>query len=219
MSASSKPSTKEGADAWFARRRRASASCGIGRRPDGLGEGRTTFSMSGSNSGSTHAFVLEQRPDLKWPADVYLEGSDQHRGWFHSSLLESLRHAGQGALRHRHHPWLHHGRGRPQDVEVARQPGLPAGRHQAVGRRHPAPLGGLDRLCRRPAHRPGDPEDAMSKPIASCATRLRYILGALDGLKDIERIAHARHAGARTLSSCTSSHELHANSRAGLSRV
>ncbi len=40
-------------------------------------------------SGSTHAFVLEQRPDLKWPASLYLEGSDQHRGWFHSSLLES----------------------------------------------------------------------------------------------------------------------------------
>ena len=41
------------------------------------------------DSGSTHAFVLEGRSDLKWPADVYLEGSDQHRGWFHSSLLES----------------------------------------------------------------------------------------------------------------------------------
>ncbi len=41
------------------------------------------------DSGSTHAFVLEQRPDLKWPASLYLEGSDQHRGWFHSSLLES----------------------------------------------------------------------------------------------------------------------------------
>ena len=41
------------------------------------------------DSGSTHAFCLEQREDLKWPADVYLEGSDQHRGWFHSSLLES----------------------------------------------------------------------------------------------------------------------------------
>ena len=40
-------------------------------------------------SGSTHAFVLERRPDLQWPAELYLEGSDQHRGWFHSSLLES----------------------------------------------------------------------------------------------------------------------------------
>ena len=41
------------------------------------------------DSGSTHAFVLEERDDLKWPADLYLEGSDQHRGWFHTSLLES----------------------------------------------------------------------------------------------------------------------------------
>ena len=41
------------------------------------------------DSGSTHAFCLEQREDLQWPASMYLEGSDQHRGWFHSSLLES----------------------------------------------------------------------------------------------------------------------------------
>jgi isoleucyl-tRNA synthetase len=41
------------------------------------------------DSGSTHAFVLEERDDLQWPASLYLEGSDQHRGWFHSSLLES----------------------------------------------------------------------------------------------------------------------------------
>ncbi|NBC34304.1 MAG: isoleucine--tRNA ligase [Alphaproteobacteria bacterium] len=40
-------------------------------------------------SGSTHSFVLEARPELGWPAALYLEGSDQHRGWFHSSLLES----------------------------------------------------------------------------------------------------------------------------------
>ena len=43
------------------------------------------------DSGSTHAFVLEdgEWEDLAWPASLYLEGSDQHRGWFHSSLLES----------------------------------------------------------------------------------------------------------------------------------
>ncbi|MDG2319196.1 MAG: isoleucine--tRNA ligase [Rhodospirillaceae bacterium] len=41
------------------------------------------------DSGCTHAFVLEQRGDLQSPADLYLEGSDQHRGWFHTSLLES----------------------------------------------------------------------------------------------------------------------------------
>ena len=43
------------------------------------------------DSGCTHAFVLESGrwPDLQWPANLYLEGSDQHRGWFQSSLLES----------------------------------------------------------------------------------------------------------------------------------
>ena len=41
------------------------------------------------DSGSSHTYVLEGRKDLEWPADLYLEGSDQHRGWFHSSLLHS----------------------------------------------------------------------------------------------------------------------------------
>lgn len=41
------------------------------------------------DSGCTHAFVLEARDDLQSPADLYLEGSDQHRGWFHTSLLQS----------------------------------------------------------------------------------------------------------------------------------
>ena len=41
------------------------------------------------DSGSTHAFTLENRAHTHWPADLYLEGSDQHRGWFQSSLLES----------------------------------------------------------------------------------------------------------------------------------
>ncbi|MBO4300182.1 MAG: isoleucine--tRNA ligase [Desulfovibrio sp.] len=41
------------------------------------------------DSGTSFAAVLEQRPDLYAPADLYLEGSDQHRGWFHSSLLVS----------------------------------------------------------------------------------------------------------------------------------
>jgi isoleucyl-tRNA synthetase len=42
------------------------------------------------DSGSTHSFVLESGLwGMKWPADLYLEGSDQHRGWFQSSLLES----------------------------------------------------------------------------------------------------------------------------------
>ncbi|PIE35648.1 isoleucine--tRNA ligase [candidate division KSB3 bacterium] len=42
------------------------------------------------DSGMSHAAVLEPNPDLSWPTDMYLEGSDQHRGWFHSSLLEAV---------------------------------------------------------------------------------------------------------------------------------
>ena len=42
------------------------------------------------DSGSSHEAVLPFRPELTWPADVYLEGSDQHRGWFQSSLLVGL---------------------------------------------------------------------------------------------------------------------------------
>ena len=49
------------------------------------------------DSGTTHVFVLESGrwPDLQWPADLYLEGSDQHRGWFQSSLLESCSTRGR----------------------------------------------------------------------------------------------------------------------------
>ena len=47
------------------------------------------------DSGVTHAFVMEARDDLAWPADVYLEGSDQHRGWFQSSLLEACATRGR----------------------------------------------------------------------------------------------------------------------------
>jgi isoleucyl-tRNA synthetase len=78
---------QEGADAWFAE---GAKERFLGNEHDG-----TKWTMVRDildvwfDSGSTHAFCLEKRPDLKWPADLYLEGSDQHRGWFHSSLLES----------------------------------------------------------------------------------------------------------------------------------
>ena len=43
------------------------------------------------DSGSTHQGVLGERDDLVYPADLYLEGSDQYRGWFNSSLTQVLR--------------------------------------------------------------------------------------------------------------------------------
>ena len=79
--------SKEGADAWFAEGA-AQRFLGAEHKAEDYEQVRDILDVW-FDSGSTHAFVLEQRPDLKWPADVYLEGSDQHRGWFHSSLLES----------------------------------------------------------------------------------------------------------------------------------
>jgi isoleucyl-tRNA synthetase len=78
----------EGADAWFAE---GSKQRFLGGLVDDLGPWDQVRDILDVwfDSGSTHAFCLRKRPDLKWPADMYLEGSDQHRGWFHSSLLES----------------------------------------------------------------------------------------------------------------------------------
>ncbi len=83
---------KEGADAWFAR-----------EAADFLPEGESCGECGSTNvkkemdildvwfdSGVSHAAVLEKRKELSSPADMYLEGSDQHRGWFQSSLLTSV---------------------------------------------------------------------------------------------------------------------------------
>ncbi len=51
------------------------------------------------DSGCTHAFTLEGRADSHWPADLYLEGSDQHRGWFQSNLLEACATRGTAPYR------------------------------------------------------------------------------------------------------------------------
>ena len=76
----------EGSDAWFARP--PADFLGNSYDPNDFEQVRDIVDVW-FESGSTHAFVLEQRPELKWPADLYSEGSDQHRGWFQSSLLES----------------------------------------------------------------------------------------------------------------------------------
>jgi isoleucyl-tRNA synthetase len=83
----------EGVDAWF----RTADSVFLGDTPHRCGAcGHEQFEKVTDildvwfDSGSTHAFVLEQRAELHSPADLYLEGSDQHRGWFQSSLLASV---------------------------------------------------------------------------------------------------------------------------------
>ncbi len=77
----------EGADAWY-KQGAAARFLGPDRDP-ALYEQVMDIVDVWFESGSTHAFVLPPR-GLPFPADLYLEGSDQHRGWFHSSLLESV---------------------------------------------------------------------------------------------------------------------------------
>ena len=77
---------KEGADAWFTRD--PADFFGVGRHAADYEKVEDILDVW-FDSGSTHAFTLEGRADTHWPADLYLEGSDQHRGWFQSSLLEA----------------------------------------------------------------------------------------------------------------------------------
>ncbi|MBK1661247.1 isoleucine--tRNA ligase [Paracraurococcus ruber] len=77
----------EGADAWY-RPGAAARFLGEGRNPADYEQVMDIVDVW-FESGSTHAFVLPDHK-LPFPADLYLEGSDQHRGWFHSSLLESV---------------------------------------------------------------------------------------------------------------------------------
>jgi isoleucyl-tRNA synthetase len=65
------------------------------------------------DSGSTHAAVLDERPELHFPADVYLEGGDQYRGWFQSSMLTSI--AAKGVAPYKQiitHGWTVDGEGK-----------------------------------------------------------------------------------------------------------
>ena len=84
---------EHGADAWFEEGAKERYLDGLVDNLDDW-EQVTDILDVWFDSGCTHAFCLEDgeassKWNLKWPADVYLEGSDQHRGWFHSSLIES----------------------------------------------------------------------------------------------------------------------------------
>jgi isoleucyl-tRNA synthetase len=97
---------QEGADAWFGH----DAAYFIGPDRGCTNCGGTSFLKENDildvwfDSGVSYAAVLEERDDLRAPADLYLEGSDQHRGWFQSSLLASVGTRGvppyRGVLTH-----------------------------------------------------------------------------------------------------------------------
>ncbi len=85
----------EGADAWYTSP--PARFLGNGRDPDGYEQVMDIVDVW-FESGSTHGFALQDR-GLPWPADLYLEGSDQHRGWFQHSLLEAVGTRGSAPFR------------------------------------------------------------------------------------------------------------------------
>ena len=139
------------------------------------------------DSGCTHSFVLEQRPDLQWPADLYLEGSDQHRGWFHTSLLESCGTRGRAPF----HAVLTHGfvldeKSRkmskslgnvvsPQDV--TNQSGADILRLWVVASDYSQDLSIGPNILKQ-----------MSDLYRRLRNTLRYLLGNLSGFDDAERV-------------------------------
>jgi isoleucyl-tRNA synthetase len=92
---------QHGADAWYERPIEEFLPEGLACRQCG----GTAFERERDildvwfDSGTSHEAVLAVRPELRWPADMYLEGSDQYRGWFHSSLLVGLGTRGEAPYR------------------------------------------------------------------------------------------------------------------------
>lgn len=143
------------------------------------------------DSGSTHGFVLENGPwNLKWPASLYLEGSDQHRGWFHSSLLEACGTRGRAP----YEAVLTHGfvldeQGRKMSKSLG----------NVVSPQEVVAKSGADilRLWVVASDYSEDlrigPEILKSQVDAYRRLRntLRYLLGSLDGFAETERVAPA----------------------------
>jgi isoleucyl-tRNA synthetase len=142
------------------------------------------------DSGSTHAFVLEPRADLGAPADLYLEGSDQHRGWFQSSLLEAC--GTRGAAPYRAvltHGFINDESGRKMSKslgnatapqEVADEHGAEILRLWVVGSDYTEDLRVGPEIIRYQV-------DTYRR----LRNTLRYLLGALDGFAAAERAAPA----------------------------
>ena len=83
---------KEGSDAWWTHEASEILPAGTKCKKCGCEKFRkeTDIMDVWFDSGSSHAAVLMEHPGLQWPADLYLEGADQYRGWFQSSLLTSV---------------------------------------------------------------------------------------------------------------------------------
>ena len=132
-----------------------------------------------------------RRADLPWPADLYLEGSDQHRGWFQSSLLEAVGTRGVAPFKAVLTHGFVHRRAGPEDVEVARQ------RRRA--RRRSRSKYGAD-ILRLWVMMSDTAEDLRIGPeilkqqaelYRRLRNTLRWLLGSLAGFTEAERVPEA----------------------------
>jgi isoleucyl-tRNA synthetase len=181
---------KGGADAWFG----AEASTFLGKDHDASKYEKINDILDvWFDSGTTHAFTLEDR-GLKWPADVYLEGSDQHRGWFQSSLLESCATRGRAP----YDAIVTHG-----FVQDERGNKMAKSLGNTVSPMEVCEKFGADilRIWVASSDYSDDPNfgwklfEANSDAYRKLRNTLRYLLGALDDFTEKERVAHADMPG------------------------
>ena len=186
---------REGADVWFT----TDAARFLGNEYDPAEWEKVTDIIEvWFDSGSTHAFVLEKRPELRWPASLYLEGSDQHRGWFHSSLIEACGTRGRAP----YEAVLTHGFVLDEDgrkmskslgnviapQEVMQQSGADILRLWVVGSDYAEDLRIGPEILKH-----------MGDAYRRLRNTLRYLLGALAGFTPDEAVPPRGDAGARAL--------------------
>ncbi len=179
-----------GADAWFG-----------GDAATFFGEGYDPAKVEKINdildvwfdSGTTHAFTLEDR-GLQWPADIYLEGSDQHRGWFQSSLLESCATRGRAP----YNGIVTHGFVQAEDGEK-----MSKSLGNVISPMEVCEKFGADilRIWVASSDYADDPSfgwnlfTANSDSYRKLRNTMRYLLGALDGFDEKERVAYTDMPG------------------------
>jgi isoleucyl-tRNA synthetase len=173
----------EGADAWFTR----PAGDFLGNHDPDRYEKIEDILDVWFDSGSTHAFTIEGRADSHWPADLYLEGSDQHRGWFQSSLLESSGTRGRAPYK----AVLTHGFTQDENGEKMSKSKGNTVEPQTVTRES-----GAEILRLWAAMVDYSEDQRIGKTILATTTdayrkirnTMRYLLGALAGFTDDERV-------------------------------
>ena len=173
-----------GADAWFG----GEAASFLGNDHDASKYEKVNDILDvWFDSGTTHAFTLEDR-GLKWPADLYLEGSDQHRGWFQSSLLESCATRGRAP----YDGILTHGFVQAEDGQK-----MSKSLGNVISPMDVCDKFGADilRIWVGSSDYGDDPNfgpqivNANAELYRKLRNTLRYLLGALDGYSEAERVA------------------------------